>query len=173
MCSKNGTMSYKIVCTGNPNKSTIAKAVRAKWPSSDFLHLSNGYDLRLWDDKRKQIFTNKIKDYNIFINASYISHMAQYDLLNVVESAWSTGLIINIGSIAENDSSFGTYHVEKNALKLRSLQIKGDVKSTHITIPGLNDGKPGHEKWMPLDHVADIIYSVLQSPYHIQLIQAV
>jgi|TARA_Y100000114_G_scaffold135190_1_gene135893 NADP-dependent 3-hydroxy acid dehydrogenase YdfG len=166
-------MSYKIVCTGNPNKNTIAKAVKAKWPASDFLHLSNGYDLRLWDDKRKHIFTNKIKDYDVFINASHISHMAQYDLLNAVESAWTTGLIINIGSTAEHDPSFGNYHVEKNALKIRSLQIKGDVKSTHITVPGLNDLEPGHEDWMPLDHVADIIHSVLESPYHIQLIQAI
>ena len=99
--------------------------------------------------------------------------MAQYDLLNTVESVWSTGLIINIGSTAEYDSSFGTYHVEKNALKIRSLQIKGSVKSTHIIVPGLNDSKPGHEDWMPLDHVADIIHSVLESPYHIQLIQAI
>jgi len=155
-------MSYKIVCTGNPNKNTIASAIRDKFPFCDFLHLTNGYDLRLWDDERKQIFTNKIKNYNVFINASYISH-----------NTWSTGLIINIGSIAEHDSSFGTYQVEKNALKTRSLQIKGKVKSSHITIPGLNDSKPGHEDWMPLSHVADIVHSILQSPYHIQLIQAI
>jgi|TARA_R100001509_G_scaffold46793_1_gene25288 hypothetical protein len=166
-------MSYKIVCTGNPNKNTIASAIRDKFPFCDFLHLTNGYDLRLWDDERKQIFTNKIKNYNVFINASYISHMAQYDLLNLVHNTWSTGLIINIGSIAEHDSSFGTYQVEKNALKTRSLQIKGKVKSSHITIPGLNDSKPGHEDWMPLSHVADIVHSILQSPYHIQLIQAI
>ena len=62
-------MSYKIVCTGNPNKNTIASAIRDKFPFCDFLHLTNGYDLRLWDDERKQIFTNKIKDYIAKINS--------------------------------------------------------------------------------------------------------
>lgn len=164
---------YKILCTGNPNKPTIASAVKNLYPESDFVHQSNGFDLRLWDEERKEKFINKVKSYNVFINASHISHMVQYDLLNVVLENWTSGTIINIGSIAEHQSDYEKYYVEKNTLKLRSLQIKGKIKSTHITIPGINDGKLGHENWMPLTEVSQLIKFVLESNVHIQLIQAI
>ena len=161
--------SYKILCTGNPNKVTIASGVRKIFPDADFIHLSNGYDLRLWDDERITKFVEKLQNYNVFINASYICHLGQYHLLNCVNDNW-IGKVINIGSRAETEGNLqGTYHIEKNALLMRSMQIRKRkaVRSHHITAPGLNDGKPGHEYWLPMIEVAKIIKTILDSDVYI------
>ena len=161
-------MSYKIVCTGNPDKNTIAKAVKAKWPSSDFLHLSNGYDLRLWDDERRQIFVDLIKNSNVFINASKICQLGQLQLLNlahetVVSNKMLDYTIINVGSIAEYDpNKFEMYSIEKNALKERSRQLadKG-FRSSHITIGNL-DNVEGIGKTIKLILDSDPFISIIK-----------
>ena len=160
-----------ILCTGNPNKITIASGVKAIFPDADFIHRSNGYDLNLMHDgANKDKFVEKIKQYDVFINASYISHMGQYYLLNAVEETWEKGKVFNIGSRAETDGNLqGTYHIEKNALRLRSMQIRKrkGVRAYHITAPGLDDGKPGHDHWLPMIEVAKVIKMMLESDVYI------
>ena len=73
-------IKQKIVCSGNPDghpddhtwQHTVAYGVREHLPDTKFVHSSNGYDLRLWDDKRRNSFVDLIKDSTVFINASKI-----------------------------------------------------------------------------------------------------
>jgi NADP-dependent 3-hydroxy acid dehydrogenase YdfG len=106
----------------------------------------------------------------------------------LLETTWDVwvkhnikGHIINIGSTAELmgiddvriDSIYGSYSIQKRALRDRSLQLnnKKEIKTSHIIAGGLNDGKPGHEKWLALDSIAKIIDYVIQHPDHIPLIE--
>jgi hypothetical protein len=54
------------------------------------------------------------------------------------------------------NSVYGSYSIQKRALRDRSLQLnnKHGIKTSHIIAGGLNDGKPGHESWLALDSVA-------------------
>lgn len=144
----------KIICSGNPDghpddhsrQHTVAYGVREYLPGTKFLHSSNGHDLRLWDDQRRDSFVNLIKESTVFINASKICQLGQLQLLNL---AYETAIrhqikdytVINIGSTAEFDADkFEMYSIEKNALKERSRQLanKG-FRSSHITISNLNN----------------------------------
>lgn len=151
-------IKQKIVCSGNPDghpddhtwQHTVAHGVREYLPDTKFVHLSNGHDLRLWDDRRRDSFVELIKDSTVFINASKICQLGQLQLLNLayetaIQNRIQNYTIINIGSTAEFDSKkFEMYNIEKNALKERSRQLasKG-FRSAHITIGNL-------------DHVMDI-----------------
>jgi len=49
--------------------------------------------------------------------------------------------------------------------------FKGYIKTTHIVAGGLNDNKPGHELWLDLTHMADIISWIISHPCMIPLIE--
>ena len=174
-----------ILCTGNPAHVTVASAVKRKFPSVDFASRATGYDLRFWDPDSKDFFQNKIKNYNVFVNSSFICNGGQLALLETTWDVWTKnnikGHIINIGSTAEwmgvdnidVDSVYGSYSIQKRALRDRSLQLnnKYGIKTSHIIAGGLNDGKPGHEAWLALDSVAKIIDYILHYPDHIPLLE--
>ena len=168
----------KILCTGNPQDNTIASAVQKKIPNVDFASRTSGYDLRFWDAGSEDFFRDKIKNYTIFINSSFICNGGQMQLLEVTYDIWTknqiNGHIINIGSSAEwlgINSPFGSYSVQKRALRDRGLQLNTSrIKVTHITVGGLNDGQPGHENWLDLEHVADAIAWVIAHPMNIPLL---
>jgi len=144
----------KIICSGNPDghpddhvwQHTVAHGVREYFPDTKFVHLSNGYDLRLWDDQRRESFANLIKESTVFINASKICQLGQLQLLNLAYDTTTQNniknyTVINIGSTAEFDpAKFEMYNIEKNALKERSRQLaeKG-FRSSHITIGNLDN----------------------------------
>ena len=148
------SVKQRIICTGNPDgypddhqhQKTIANGVRKYLPETKFIHTSNGYDLRLWDDQRRRSFVDLIKESDVFINASKICQLGQLQLLNL---AYETALendrkdytIINIGSTAEFDpNQFEMYSIEKNALKERSRQLANKrFRSSHITIGNLDN----------------------------------
>lgn len=147
-------IKQKIICTGNPDgftyghekQHTVAHGVRQYLPKTKFVHRSNGYDLRLWDDERRDKFAELIRNSTSFINASKICQLGQLQLLNL---AYDTAMkhniknytIINIGSIAEYESEkFQMYSIEKNALKERSRQLAHTgFRSAHITISNLKE----------------------------------
>lgn len=147
-------IKQKIVCSGNPDghpddhtwQHTVAHGVRQYLPDTKFVHSTNGYDLRLWDDQRRKSFVDLIKDSTVFINASKICQLGQLQLLNLaydtaIENKIKNYTIINIGSTAEFDpSQFEMYSIEKNALKERSRQLasKG-FRSSHLTIGNLDN----------------------------------
>ena len=78
-------IKHKIICSGNPNgfpddhpdQHTVAHGVREHLPETVFLHLSEGYDLRLWDDDRREKFVELVKQSTVFINASKICQLGQ------------------------------------------------------------------------------------------------
>lgn len=168
-----------ILCTGNPNHVTVAAAVNKKFSGVDFASRATGYDLRFWDPGSEDFFKDKIKNYTVFINSSFICNGGQMQLLETTHQVWSlmgiVGHIINIGSSAEwlgIDSQFESYSIQKRALRERSLQLnkRNQIKTTHIIVGGINDGKPGHESWLSLDHVANAIHWAITHPVNIPLL---
>ena len=169
-----------MLCTGNPAHATVASAVKKVFPTAEFASRSTGYDLRFWDPGSECHFKEQIKKYNILINSSFICGGGQLALLETTHQVWAEnnilGHIINIGSTAEwlgIDSVFGSYSVQKRALRDRSLQLNGkhNRKTTHIIAGGLNDGNPEHESWLDLTHVATTIKWILSNPYQVPLIE--
>lgn len=169
----------KILCSGNPYHNTIASGIRKIYPHASFASRKTGYDLRFWDPGSEDYFRNAIINYNVFINSSYLCKWGQHQLLEVTHEEWSEnkiqGHIINIGSSAEFlgiDSSLGSYTVQKLALRDLSLQLhkKNNIKTTHIIVGGINDGKPGHEDWLKIDNIAKTIKYAVDHPDTIPLI---
>ena len=174
-----------ILCTGNPDHTTVASAIKRKFSQADFASRATGYDLRFWDPDSKDFFQNKIKNYNVFVNSSFICNGGQLALLETTWDVWTKnnikGHIINIGSTAEwmgvenidVDSAYGSYSIQKRALRDRSLQLnnKKGTKTSHVIAGGLNDGKIGHEKWLALDSLVTVIDYILHYPDHIPLLE--
>jgi hypothetical protein len=161
-----------ILCSGNPHHVTVASAVKKSFPAADFASRATGYDLRFWDPGSETHFREQIIKYNVFVNSSFICSGGQLALLETTHDEWTAadirGHIINIGSTLEylgiNDDQaknkiYGTYSIQKRALKDRSLQLNGvnGIKTTHIIAGGLNDGLSGHETWLDLAQIANII----------------
>jgi len=159
----------KIICTGDPGKDTVANGVKQFLPDTKFLFLSNGDDLRLWDDDRRQKFSKLVTQSTVFINASKICQLGQLQLLNhayetFIENKMKSYTVINIGSTAEfHADEFEMYHIEKNALKERSRQLanRNGFKSSHITISNINN----------LSSVGKTIKLVLDSDPFISLVK--
>ena len=175
-----------ILCSGNPNHTTVASAVQKRFPNADFASRATGYDPRFWDPGSETHFRKNIIRYNVFINSSFICGGGQLQLLEATFEEWSdhqiSGHIINIGSTSElmgvddqrvDVGVFGKYSIQKRALKDRSLQLnnKNHIKTTHIIAGGLNDGKPGNENGLDLRHIADTIDWVLHHSCQIPLLQ--
>jgi len=174
-----------ILCTGNPNHTTVASAIQRKFPSADFASRATGYDLRFWDPGSEALFRTKIKNYTVFINSSFICNGGQLALLETTYQEWTSngiqGHIINIGSSAEwlgvddnrvTESNYGIYSIQKRALRDRSLQLnnKQGIKTSHIVAGGLDDGTPEHAGWLNLDLIADTIAWILENPADIPLL---
>ena len=162
-----------LLCTGNPMHRTVASAVKQIWSTADFASRSTGYDLRFWDPGSLQYFRERIINYDVFINSSFICGGGQLALLETTFEEWSRagvkGRIISIGSSAEFlgvDSQWGTYSIQKRALRDRSLQLhnKQGIETTHLIAGGLDDGKPENKNGLPLDFVAKTIKWVLDQP---------
>ena len=174
-----------ILCTGNPTHITIASAIQRKFPQAEFASRATGYDLRFWDPGSEDYFREKIKNYNIFINSSFICNGGQLALLEATWQEWGNngiqGHIINIGSSAEylgvldpkvDQHVYGIYSIQKRALRDRSLQLdnKKNIKTSHIIAGGLNDGRPENASGLDLDVVANTIAWILENPADIPLL---
>jgi NADP-dependent 3-hydroxy acid dehydrogenase YdfG len=171
-----------ILCTGNPADQTVASAVKKRFDSVDFASRTTGYDLRLNSADSEKYFKQQILKYNVFINSSYIAPGVQLRLLETVYLEWMRknvfGHVINLGSTIEwkNEPEHAEYIENKKKLRTRSLELSSQagitgVKSTHVIVSGLNDGRPGHENWLDLERVADVIHWILHTKSNITLIQ--
>ena len=174
-----------MLCTGNPDHTTVASAIRRKFPNAKFASRATGFDLRFWTPGSEEFFRKEINNYNIFINSSFICSGGQLALLETTWSEWTKnnikGHIINIGSSAEwmgvtsipLDSVFGTYSIQKRSLRDRSLQLnsKKGVKTSHIIAGGLNDGKPENAKGLSLDSLANTIDWIIHQSDNIPLLE--
>jgi hypothetical protein len=172
----------KILCSGNPSHNTVASGVNKVFDDVDFASRATGYDLRFWDDGSEAHFCDKIKNYDIFINSSFICGWGQQQLLDVTFEIWEDmgvhGHIINIGSTSQWEginSKFGSYTIQKKALQERSLQLnnKSNINTTHLIAGVINDGKPEHSDWIDPYRIAEIIKIVIDHPLSIPLISIV
>lgn len=164
----------KILCTGNPNIRTIASAVKQVYPNADFVHFSNGYDFTTSEGLEK--FRNKVKDYNVFINASRIAIGVQTSLLKIVREEWAVGHVINIGTTME----FHFFHhidpacaEDKINLRNQSLDMYDEnFRTTHLIVGGHKDRSPSGDGKMDPIHIANTIKWVLDSAkdFHVPII---
>lgn len=165
---------FKILCTGNPEHFTIARAIKEIFPDAHFASRSTGYDLRMWDPSDEIFFCNNIKNYNVLINSSHISNGAQQKILQLAHAQWKVGHIFNIGSTAEyegRNSFFPLYSVEKRSLRDLSLSLNSKyLKTTHMTLGALNDNKPGNEINLDPIVVAQTIKWILDNNLNIPII---
>lgn len=164
--------NFKILCTGNPETSVIAQAVKQIFPEADFATKTAGYDLRMWDPTDEEFFKKQIINYNVLINASFISNGAQQKILEITKELWSTGHVFNIGSTAEyegRNSYLPHYSIQKRALRDMSLSLcTHHFKTTHITIGKLNDNN-NITKLDPI-HIAKAIEWILSLEINIPII---
>lgn len=150
---------YKILCTGNPDKLTLAKAIKEEMPETHFIHLSVGYDFKSEEGFDK--FRNIISQYNVFINSSRIDHGIQERLLRITREVWEQGHVFNIGSVLENDF-FSWFSPEGAESKVRLRQLSLDLcsetfKTTHIVTGGFTDTSPNSQYKMNPKNISKII----------------
>lgn len=171
----------KLLCSGNPNHRTIASAVQKIWPRAHFASRATGYDLRFWNPGSEDHFRQRIRDYDVFVNASFICDHGQLALLETTVQEWRAhnikGHVVNIGSAAEflgMDSAWGAYSIQKRALRDRSLQLHSQhgIRTTHVILGGLNDGKPENQQGLDLDHAAGVIQWCVSQVFCVPLVYA-
>jgi hypothetical protein len=167
---------YKILCTGNPDDYTVARSVRKIFPNVDFACRHTGYDLRMWEHATEDFFREKIKDYNVLINSSFISNGAQQKILEIAHELWHDKdcHVFNIGSTAEyegRNSFLPHYSVQKRALRDMSLSMSSaKFKTTHMTVGGLNDNKPENKDCLDTIEIANAIKWILDNKVNIPII---
>ena len=129
-----------VLCTGNPDKNTIASGIRQVFPNTTFIHKSNGYNLE--DMSEQDILQVKecMKKHNCFINASYISPNTQLTLLNLYFESVKMGEVFNVGSTHEYDNLGGEeYKKSKLTLRNRSLELNNyRINTTHVIVGTIN-----------------------------------
>lgn len=164
---------FKILCTGNPNKGTLARGVKEVFPDAEFIHLSAGYDFKtqLGLDK----FREKIRQFNVFINASRIDLDVQLNLLNITREEWYEGHVFNIGSVIEYDYfNWFDPKVAANKLLLREKSLEmcsQKFKTTHVIMGGCKDESPNKDVKMDPAHVARTIKWIMEAnEIHIPII---
>lgn len=164
----------RILCTGNPaQKYTIANGIQQVFPDADFISMSTGYDLTFTAEGSEQAFKEKIKNYNILINASFIENGAQLKVLNIANDVWKYGHVVNIGSCAEHDANYPTplYADAKQELRNRSLELYNyRFRTTHIVLGGLQNDTEQRSAWLNNLQVANTIKWVLDADFDVPLI---
>lgn len=157
-----------MLCTGNPEHYTVARAIKQIFPSSDFACRSTGFDLRMWDTESEEFFRSQIINYNVLINSSFIANGAQQKILEITRDCWDKGHVFNIGSTAEyngRDSFMPSYSIQKRSLRDLSLSLNSrNFKTTHITAGGLKDKDPQHQNWLDPIEIAKSIKWILDQP---------
>lgn len=165
--------NYKILCTGNPEKKTIAYAL-----GCDYACLSSGWDFT--DLVTLERFRTNIINYNVFVNSSYIASGVQATLMNIAHQEWMRenikGHIITIGSTSEYSSDNSQYANDKRSLKQYSLTLNDQtgisgVKSTYLILGGINNGKPENSDYVMPNHIASSILWVVSQDHRIPLLQ--
>ena len=166
-------MTYKILCTGNPKKQTVAYAL-----GCDHASLSSGWDFT--DSLALDRFCENILDYNVFVNSSYIGTGVQLTLMNIAYQEWMRknirGHIITIGTTLEYSSDTSQYAIDKRSLKQRSLELNDQtgitgVKTTYLILGGINNGDPKNSDYVMPDHIASGILWALSQECRIPLLQ--
>ena len=161
-----------ILCTGNPNKQGIPKAIANAFLNVDFISLSSGQDLNSTDGQK--YFKSIIKNYNVFINVSQLLDGSQEKLLRIAYEAGMQGHVFSIGSIAEYkrwEWYDKNYTDEKRSLRETSLELCTEFfKTTHIVVGGFQDATSDHPSRMDPTEIVNAIKYVLNSSVNIPII---
>jgi hypothetical protein len=169
----------RILCTGNPDKFTIAWAAMQTWPNVDTISLSKGWDLTTQQDLKN--LEKKILNYDVFINSSYIASGVQEKLMQIVVQEWMRenikGHVFNIGTTLEwTDNQSGNYVRSKIALRTASLTANDQtgitgVKSTYLILGGVDDQQPQNQHYVHPLSITTAIEWILGFPDRIGLLQ--
>ena len=169
----------RILCTGNPDKLTIAWAAVQTWTNVDTISLSQGWDITTQQGLKN--IEKKIVDYDVFINSSYIAPGVQKKLMQIVVQEWMRvnikGHVFNLGTTLEwTGNQSDNYVKSKISLRAASLEaheqtgITG-VKSTYLILGGVNNQQPQNQDYVdPLSITATIEW-VLCFPDRIGILQ--
>lgn len=159
----------KILCTGNPSFG-IAQSLQKIYPDTTFISRSNGYDLTTEEGVNK--FKKLVLEYEVFINHSQLESDHQRQLLNYTKQVWTTGHVINIGSVIEfNQWEWiePTVAEEKRQLRDLSLSLSSEhFKTTHLIVGGLQSCNDDPLR-IHTDRIAETIQWVLENQNHVPL----
>lgn len=162
---------YKILCTGNPTHTGIAKELSKLFSNIDFISRANGYDFS--DNSTVDKFKKLIVNYNVFINHSQLVDNMQEELLIETANLWDEGHVINLGSVLEiNNIQWLDPKTaeEKCSLRARSLILRNEkFKTTHMILGGFNDQYESTGRSNP-KNIASMIKWILESDIDIPLI---
>lgn len=162
----------KILCTGNPNVTGIPQSIRSIFPDTTFISRSTGNDLNTAEGK--DYFRNLVKDFDVFLNVSQLGYGVQEELFHIVKESWTSGSVINIGSVVEFDKwQFLDPDAAKQKLSLRNASIDActsSFKTTHLMVSGFKTDDNNDEDRMDPMRIAEAIEWVLKSKAHIPLL---
>ena len=157
-----------MFCTGNPDRKTIAYALKPDQSAS----LSLGWDFTKEESITK--FSNVIQKYNVFVNSAYVAPGVQEVLMNTCYSEWMRldikGHIINIGTTLENTNDTSDYNQSKQKLKRQSLKLNEETGISGIKLSYIVLGGIGPEM-CELDHIQQTINWIIDQPFRIPIIQ--
>lgn len=160
----------KILCTGNPNFG-IAQSLKKIYPKITFISRTNGYDLITDEGIIK--FKQLLLEYDVFINHSQLEGDYQRKLLMYTNQVWTTGHVINIGSVLEFKQWEWIEPVtaeEKRQLRDLSLSLSSEYfKTTHLILGGLQSSNDDPLR-IHTDRVAETIKWILENENHIPLL---
>lgn len=163
--------NLRVLCTGNPNNTGLAKEVLLAFPNAVCLHRSMGVDLRTQEGI--DYFTSAVKNCDVFVNISRIEYGIQERLLRIAHEEMK-GHVFNIGSIAEYERwewYDPSYTNEKRQLRETSLALCTEqFKTTHIVVGGFQDYADNSPHRMDPKEIVNVIKFVLESPVNIPII---
>lgn len=167
--------TFKILCTGNPEDQGVAQEIRKLYPESAFVSRSSGYDFLNFNKETELNFRRKIKDFNVFINYSWVSHGVQERLLRIVAEEWNAGHVVNIGSTNEDNAILAEAEPEytEDKLKLRraSLDLNNEnFKTTHVVVGGFRATSVNSKATMDPANIANTIKWAIEQKFEVPII---
>jgi len=165
---------FKILCTGNPSDVGLPQSIQLLYPDAEFLSRTTGYNFLENTNDAELKFRQKLKEFNVFVNYSWIDHGVQQRLLQIVAEEWTRGHVINIGSINENCDVLKKTEPEYTDTKLKlrktSIDLNNEhLKTTHIVVGAFWRADTIYKTMDPI-YIANTIKWVLEQDFEIPII---
>ena len=167
-------LKRSILVTGNPdNPKNLAYGFKKIYPDATFIHKSAGWDLEDLSDENNLRLQNLFKNYNTFINASYIGPYIQTKLLEIFNQSQKFCDIFNIGSTHEFDG-LGTMEYTNSKLNLRDTSLKLNsyrCRTHHIILGGIkNPYDSSTNILLEIHDICNIVPWIIQQNFNIPII---
>ncbi len=164
----------KILITGNPaDTRTLASGFAKIYPDATFISKSNGWDLSDFTDQNLVRLLEFFKNFNTFINASFIGPLVQVRLLDVYWQSQKYADVFNFGSTHEYDGMGDSeYSQSKIALRNRSLELNTyRFRTHHIVLGGIQNPFDSNTKtFLEIDTICQIVPWILEQNFNVPLI---